>query len=83
MQATIGTASAGTIAASFGTSDVELAKRGTVHRWSARVGFSNGSRTILGQPAFLEHFTARFDRHGHRFELVPNGTFPAPAVTVP
>lgn len=83
MQVSIGAVAGGPIMAHFGMVDMELRKGNTVHRRAARVGFYNGGKTILGQSAFLEHFTATFNYHLRHFDLRANGTFSAPATPLP
>jgi hypothetical protein len=62
----------------FETVDLEIGDGTNTWRWSARVGFHDGTRYVyvLGQNGFLQHFTALFDGKDHRFSLQENGSFP-------
>ena len=60
----------------FGLIDLQLGRRGVVHRRSARVGFYAGNKVILGHAGFLDDFTATFNGRKNYLTLTPNGTAP-------
>jgi Retroviral aspartyl protease len=73
----------GAITVRFATVDLELSRGKTVVRWSARVGFYNGFKTILGHSGVLEHFVASFNHRRRHVTLRLNGVLPAPIHATP
>jgi hypothetical protein len=69
----------------FETVDLEISDGTATWRWSARVGFHDGTRYVyvMGQNGFLQHFTATFDGRNHRVTLMPNGSFPPACSPIP
>jgi hypothetical protein len=81
--ATIIAIDGGAVPVRYGAVDLELRRRGAVYRWTARVAFHAGVRTILGHAGFLEHFTATSNGLRRHVTLTPNGTAPAPTMPTP
>jgi hypothetical protein len=77
-RATIAGIGGGTITADFVEIDLELRKGKSAYRWSAKVGFHDGYKVILGQSGVLEHFLASFNHRQRYAALQPNGVLPAP-----
>ena len=65
----------------YSTVNLELLTPGGGPRWSARVGFYLGARSVLGHSGFLDHFTAKFNGRAKRLTLTPNQTAPPPQLT--
>src|SRR4051812_4962578 len=73
-QATITAFDGGAVVVRYGTVDLELRRRGAaLFRWSARVAFHGGNRTLLGHAGLLDCFTATFNGRRRHVTLTPNG----------
>jgi hypothetical protein len=81
-QATIVALGGGAVPVRFGLVDLELRRLGVLWRWSARVAFHAGTKSILGHAGFLNHFTATFNGRRRHVTLRPNDTAPAPTMPI-
>lgn len=54
----------------YGTVDLAIRLGNDIHRWSAKVAFSEArDEMVLGDAGFLRHFTPTFDRAGLRLSI--------------